>query len=122
MDIIQRIRSTTKALFIQLELHGQLARVEWAEEKIHFQHLLFMVLLAFACLLCLLMSVSILVIALTWATDFRIAAITAMIIFYAVSLALCSYRLSRLLARKNGTFSATCEEIAADIALIRNQL
>jgi uncharacterized membrane protein YqjE len=121
LDIIQRLRSITKAVLMHLELHGQLARIEWKEEKIRLQQLLNMMLLGFACLISCLIAISILIVALTWATEYRIIAIVTLIIVYAVGLLLCGYRVNQLTARSSASFAATRAEISDDIALIRQQ-
>lgn len=55
MEIIQRLRSIAKILFAQLELHGKLAKVEWAEEKNRLQQLIATLVVGFSCLLCALL-------------------------------------------------------------------
>jgi uncharacterized membrane protein YqjE len=122
LDIIQRLRSISKALITQLELHGQLFHIEWELEKNRLQQSLMMVLLGFMCLLGVFVSLSTLVLALTWATEYRIPAIFALIIFYSGGLILCSFRLHKLTAQGISTFSATRKEITEDVALLRSQL
>lgn len=122
LEIIQRLRSMAKALLMQMELHGRLARVEWEIEKTRLQQSLLMMLLGFACLICCLLSLNVLIISLTWTTDYRIAVIVALIVFYALGLALCCLRLNKLSAKSATTFLATREEVSADIALMRSQL
>jgi uncharacterized membrane protein YqjE len=122
LDIIQRFRSIAKVLFAQLELHGQLARVEWAEEKNRLQQMIAISIVGFACLLCALLFAGFIVAALSWATDYRIIAIAAMFSLYIMGLGLCVYRFNILSARSSATFSATREEIAADLELMRSRL
>jgi uncharacterized membrane protein YqjE len=111
-----------KALLVQMELHGRLARVEWEIEKNRLQQSLLMMLLGFACLICALLSLNILIISLSWATDYRIHAILALIAFYLLGLVLCCLRLTKLGAKSAQTFCATRAEVSADIELMRSQL
>jgi uncharacterized membrane protein YqjE len=122
VEIIQRLRALAKIFFVQLELHGKLAKVEWAEEKIRLQQLFIMAGVGFACLLCALLFAGFFVIALSWDTEYRLITIAAMFGFYSLVLGFCIYRIAILAARGSITFAATREEIAADLALIRSQL
>lgn len=122
LEIIQRLRALAKILFAQLELHGKLAKVEWAEEKNRLQQLFITAIVGFACLLCALLFAGFFAIALSWDTDYRLITIAAMFGFYNLGLGYCVYRLSILAARGSITFAATREEIAADLALLRSQL
>lgn len=47
MEIIKRLRSVAKIVLTRLELHGQLASVEWAEERHRLLQLLAFSLLGF---------------------------------------------------------------------------
>lgn len=122
LEIIQRLRALAKIVFAQLELHGKLAKVEWAEEKHRLQQLFITALVAFSCLLCALLFAGFFVIALSWDTDYRLIAIAGTFGFYSLVLGYCIYRFSLLAARGSLTFAATREEVAADLALLRSQL
>ena len=122
MEIIQRLRALAKIVFAQLELHGKLAQVEWAEEKNRLQQLFIVAVVGFACLLCALLFAGFFVVALSWATEYRLITIAAMFTFYGAGLGLCVYKLNQLSARGSATFAATREEVAADLALVRSQL
>ena len=52
LDVIRILRSAGGSLFTQVALYGQLARVEWAEEKNRLLKMLVVALLGFASLLC----------------------------------------------------------------------
>jgi uncharacterized membrane protein YqjE len=122
LEIIQRLRTLAKIVFVQLELHGKLAKVEWAEEKSRLQQLFIFGGISFACLLCALLFAGFFVVALSWDTDYRLITIAGVFLFYSLALGYCIYRISVLAARGAETFAATREEIAADLALIRSQL
>lgn len=122
MEIIKRLRSMAKIVLTRMELHGQLVSVEWAEERQRLQQLLAISVLGFIFLFCTLLFVGFFAIAFSWATDYRIHTIGAMLVLYIIGFCLCAYRFSVLAARSSATFAATREEIAADIALIRSQL
>jgi hypothetical protein len=57
LGAIRVLRSAGGALFDQLALHGQLAQVEWIEERTRLLKMLVGALLGFACFLCLMLSV-----------------------------------------------------------------
>jgi uncharacterized membrane protein YqjE len=122
LDIIQRLRSLAKILFVQLELHGKLAKVEWAEEKSRLQQLVIFGVIGFVCLLCALLFAGFFAVALSWDTNYRLVTIAGVFLFYSLVLGYSIYRMSVLAARGSMTFAATREEIAADLALIRSQL
>lgn len=122
LDAIRLLRSAGGALFAQAGLHGQLARVEWAEEKIRLTKMLIATLAGFACLLCCLIFAGVLVLALTWETEYRIAAILALGIVYGIGALIAWLRLRALSALSEQAFAATREELAADIALIKSKL
>ena len=56
LDAIRTLRSAGGALLDQVALHGQLAQVEWGEEKNRLLKMLVGALLGFACLLCVMLS------------------------------------------------------------------
>lgn len=122
MEIIKRLRSMAKIALIRLELHGQLMRVEWAEERQRLLQLLAISLLGFIFLICALLFVGVFAIALSWATDYRIHVVGGMLALYSLGFCLCAYRFSILVERSTASFAASREEVAADLALIRSQL
>lgn len=122
MEIIQRLRSMAKIVLTRLELHGQLVRVEWAEERHRLQQLLVVGLLGFIFLLCALLFVGIFAIALSWTSGYRIYTIAGILALYSAGFVLCVHRVSQLAQQSSATFAVTREEIAADLALIRSQL
>lgn len=122
MDIIQRLRALAKIVFAQLELHGQLAQVEWAEEKNRLQQMLAAAVLGFVCLLCALLFAGFFAVVLSWETEYRLITLAAIFLLYSAGVGLCVYKIIRLSARGSATFAATREEVAADLALLRSQL
>lgn len=122
MEILKRLRSMAKIVLARLELHGQLVSVEWAEERQRLQQLFAVSLLGFIFLLCAFLFIGFFVVALAWASDYRLHAIAAMLVFYIVGCCVCVYRVVSLAARSSASFAATREEVAADLALIRSQL
>jgi len=122
LEALRIMRSAGGALIVQAGLHAQLARVEWAEEKIRLLKMLLLTLLGFACVLCFMLLTGALLLALCWDTPYRIAAVLALIAVYALG-ALVAWRRFQLLSQRSGrAFGATREEIAADIALMRSRL
>jgi uncharacterized membrane protein YqjE len=122
MEIFQRIRSLTKELLTQLELHGRLLKVEWLQEKNRIQQIICIASLGFAFLLCSLLSIGFFVIAANWAGNYRLLSIALVCIFYLIGLVFCWIRFNALAAKGADSFAVSREELAADIALIRSQL
>jgi uncharacterized membrane protein YqjE len=122
INAIRILRAVGGALFAQAVLYGQLARVDWAEEKGRLVKMLVITLLGFACLLCVMLFVGALVLAFSWETAYRIPAVMALIAVYGIGTSIAWRRLQALAALGDQAFAATREELAADIALIRGKL
>jgi uncharacterized membrane protein YqjE len=122
LDALRMLHSAGGALFTQATLYGQLARVEWAEERGRLFQMLALVLLAFACLLCTILLAGILVLVFSWDTTYRTPAALALIAVYMSGIGIAWYRLKTLMARGSQAFAATRAELAADIGLLRSKL
>lgn len=122
LALLRLLRSAGRALFAQAALHGQLARVEWAEEKNRLLQMLLTSLLGFACLLCVLLLGNALVLALSWATAYRIPALLGLLAVHGLGGLLAWRRLQALAARSSQGFAATRAELAADIDLFKRSL
>lgn len=122
LDVVRLLRSAGAALFTQASLHGQLARVEWAEEKNRLLHMLVTGLLAFAGLLCVMLLVGALVLAFSWNSGYRIPAAIGLVVAYGLATGFAWSRFRALSARGSQSFAATREELAADLALLRSKI
>jgi uncharacterized membrane protein YqjE len=122
ITILRTLRSASDAIFEQALLHGQLAKVEWMQEKHRLTTMLFALLFGFACFISLLLFAGILVIALSWTTDYLIAAIATLCCLYGLMLYIAWRRLISLNEAAAASFIDTRTEIAADIALLRSKL
>ncbi len=109
-------------MFAQANLHGQLARVEWAEEKNRLFRMLVVTLLGFACLVCGMLFVGALVLAISWETSYRIPALLALIAVYGAEYGIAWRRFQALSAFSSQAFAATREELAAGMALLKSKL
>lgn len=109
-------------LLEQAELHGQLASLEWAEEKRRLLLLVLFAGLAFVCLLNLSLVLSALLLALSWATPYQWPAVVSLIAVHGVLLLVACRRLQMLLGRGAQAFAATREELAAGFAALRRLL
>ncbi|HZX15365.1 MAG TPA: phage holin family protein [Pseudomonas sp.] len=119
--LLRLLRSAGRAVFAQAALHGQLARVEWAEEKQRLLRILVTTVFGFVCLLCLMLLGNALVLALSWATPYRIHALVGLICLHGLAVAIAWHHVRRLV-RQGSSFAATRAEVAADIALIKRNL
>ena len=122
LDAIGILRSAGKPLFAQAALHGQLARVEWAEEKNRLMKMLVIALLGFASLLCVMLFLGALLLAYSWETEYRIPAVMALIAVFGLAAGIAWRRLQALSAQSSQAFAATREELAADLALLKSKL
>jgi len=122
LSAIRTLRSASGALLDQIALHGQLAQVEWGEEKNRLLKMLGGALLGFACLLCVMLSLGALVLALCWQTAFRIPAAAVLVALYGLGTGLAWRRFAALSALSGQSFAATRVELAADLALLRSKL
>ena len=119
MDALRLLFSAGGALLTQAGLHGQLARLELAEEKTRLHRMLITGLLGFASLLSSMIFIGILVMATIWDTVYRIPAIIAVVAVYGLTTGLAWRRLRSLSALGKDAFTATREEFAADMAMLR---
>lgn len=116
------VRSAGTALCKQAGLYGQLARVEWQEEKIRLIRMLVLTLLGFASLLCFMLIGGIAVMAYSWDTGYRLPAVIGLLLLYGAGLGTAWYFLGVLSAAGTRSFSALREELSTDAALFRSQL
>src|ERR1700721_3026927 len=84
LEAVRILRSAGGALFDQAVLHGELARVEWAQERERLLKMLACTLVGYTCLLCVLLSAEALVLALCWETAYRIPVAIALTALYAL--------------------------------------
>lgn len=110
------------AVICQLNLYGQLAGVEWKEEKSRLAGMLISLLLGVTFFFFLLLGLSCMVLMFSWDTQYRNWAMIALVCFYGLGLWFAWYRFRSLDSRSNQAFSATREEIAVDIALLRKKM
>ncbi len=122
LGAIRILRSAGGALFDQVALHGQLAQVEWREEKSRLLKMLAGAVLGLASLLCVMLSAGALVLGLCWETSYRIPAAAALVALYGVATLFAWRRLSAVAALGGRSFAATRAELAADLALLRSRL
>lgn len=122
LDVLRLLRSAGTAILAQLALHGQLARVEWAEEKNRLLKMLVVAVLGFAGLLCVMLLLAALVLALSWDTQYRVPAVMALIAVFGLGTGIAWHRFQALSAQSSQSFAATREELAADLALLKSKL
>ena len=122
LDVIRLLRSAGAALFTQASLHGQLARVEWEEEKTRLLGVVIAAVLCFVGVLCLLLMAGALLLVFSWNTPYRVAVAWGLVAAYGLIVAFAWHRLRTLSARSSQAFAATREELAADLALLKERL
>jgi len=122
LGAIRTLRSAGGALIDQVALHGQLAQVEWGEEKNRLLRMLAGAALGFACLLCVMLSLGVLALALCWETVYRIPSAALLVALYGLGIGFAWRRFAALSALGGQSFAATRVELAADLALLRSKL
>lgn len=122
LELIAALRSAGKPLFAQLALHGQLVRIELAEERSRLLQMVVAALLCFIALLCAMILAGVVALAFAWDTPYRIPAAIAVVGVFVLVTGLALWRLRVLVARGRQSFAATREEIAADLALLRSRM
>jgi uncharacterized membrane protein YqjE len=122
LELIAALRSAGKPLFAQLALHGQLLRIELAEERSRLLQMVVVALLCFIALLCAMILAGVVALAFAWDTPYRIPAAIAVVGVFVLVTGLALWRLRVLAARGRQSFAATREEIAADLALLRSRM
>jgi len=122
LGAIRTLRSAGGALIDQVALHGQLAQVEWGEEKNRLLRMLAGAALGFACLLCVMLSLGVLALALCWETVYRIPSAALLVALYGLGIGFAWRRFAALSALGGQSFAATRIELAADLALLRSKL
>lgn len=115
----RRLHRAGSALLMQASLHGQLARVEWQEEKQRLTAMLMTLILGTASLLCVMMFSGLMVVMLGWATPYRLVAVISVIAVYTFATLMAWRKLKALAALGEHSFAATREELAADLAELR---
>lgn len=110
------------ALLAQFGLHLQLLRVEWEQEKYRYRQMLTALLVGLSLFLCTLLCLIVLVITLGWDTPYRLHSIGLLLVLFGSGTLFAWYRLSKLLEQGAAAFADSRQEIAADIALLRNFL
>ena len=122
LDAVRMLRTAGGALFTQAAMHGQLARMDWAEEKTRLLQILLAGLIGFAGLLCVLLFTGALVLAFSWDTAYRAQAAVALVVVYGLLAGFAWSRLKALSARGSQAFAATREELSADLAMLKSKL
>lgn len=107
---------------MQAELHAQLMRIEWAEQKRRIVKMLVAILFGCISLLCVMMFAGVLVLVSSWDTQYRMMALLAVIAFYGVIAATAWFYIRTLWVQSSEAFLSCREELAEDIALLKSKL
>jgi uncharacterized membrane protein YqjE len=121
-ELLRMLRTAGGAMLLQAGLHGQLLRVEWAQEKSRLLKLVMATLLGFVSVLGLLATLGILVLAIYWDTPYRILAVLALVALCALGMAFAWRQCRSQAALGSNSFAASRSELAADLELLRSQL
>jgi len=114
-----RLLDRGEAVLTQAGLHGQLVWVDWLDEKARLLRMLLIAVLGFATLQALLLSITVLVMALSWNSLYRLVALTGLTLVFATTLVWVWHRLRALAALGMYSFADSRRELATDLALLR---
>lgn len=117
LELVRIVYITSSGLLNQTCLQGELARIEWTEEKNRLLRMLLALLICLAFLVCALLCTSALVLTLAWDSEYRMLTLLSLIGVHIAGLVLAGWWFHALSARSADAFAATREELAADIAL-----
>jgi uncharacterized membrane protein YqjE len=121
-SMVQMFNSASDALLAQAKLHGQLVKIEWQEEKDRLASIFAALLIGFSCFICLLIFVGVLVMSLSWNTDYQLIALVSLCTFYALASYLAWRQFSLATKMLRGGFAHTRAELSADLAMIKSKL
>lgn len=122
LDVIRLLRSGGGAMLAQALLLGELAHIEWQEEKQRLLLMVAIILLGFACLLCALLFGGGLAVAATWDTAYRLPMLAGLLLLFASGTLLAWRRLRVVAALGDQAFAGSRAELAADVALLKSRL
>lgn len=122
LDAVRLLRTGGGALFAHALLHGRLARVEWQLQQRHLLRLLLIVLAGLACLTSALVFAGAAALAAAWDGDYRVPVAAGMAALFAVGVLTAWRRLQSAAAAAAHAFDGSREELAADAALLRENL
>ena len=121
LSAVRIFRSASDALFAQANLHQQLAKVEWEEEKRRLAQLFLTYTVGLSCLMCLMLFLGLLLMALSWDTQYRAISIAALCSLYSLGVYIAWSLFRKLAASPEAFFANTRKEIAADLSMIRSK-
>jgi uncharacterized membrane protein YqjE len=122
LEVVRVLRSGGGALLLQALLLGQLAHIEWQQEKQRLLQMFAAALLGFAGLLCVLLFAGGLVLLATWNTPYRLATLAGVVVVCAAGTVAAWRHFQRMAALGGQAFAALREELAADAALLKRNL
>lgn len=122
LALLRVLRTSGSALLTQAGLHGQLLRLEWAQEQQRLGAMLLTSLLGFACLLATLLLLAMLVLLLSWQTPWRLPAVLGLLGVFGLGTGLAGWHWRQLARRGSTTFAASRAELSADLALLKSKL
>ncbi|TJY62795.1 hypothetical protein E4T66_03480 [Sinimarinibacterium sp. CAU 1509] len=122
LDLMRRLQPAAGAVYAHLALHEQLMQIEWAQEKRRLLKMLWLTLIGFACLLCMLIFGGALAMTLSWNTSYRIPTLLALIAVHVLGFSMAWRRLRMQSVLGERSFAASREALAADLAVIRSCL
>lgn len=117
-----KLRKVAHTVMYQLDLYGQLACVEWKKEKTRLTGMLISLMMVFVFFVCLLFALSSLLVIFSWDTQYRTWVMIALAAFYGLGIWFSWHCFRKLDNLGNRAFSNTREEIAVDIALLREKM
>ncbi|NNM51989.1 MAG: hypothetical protein HKM02_07160 [Pseudomonadales bacterium] len=122
LKAICRMHAVGGLLTGQAALLGQLCFIEWKEEKNRLLKMQLIILIGFACLLCVMLFVGALMLVLSWRTIYYVPTAASLIAMYGLGFWLAWSHFWKISAQSDQAFAASRAELVASINLLKNQL
>ena len=119
---VRMLHSAGGVLYDQATRPGERARLGWIAETRRLLRMCATAMFGFACALCMLLFVGVVVLSASWDTVYRVPAMLMLTVFYAGGVGIAWHRLQSLSALGGQAFAASSDEVAADLALLKRRL
>ncbi|MGL4666415.1 MAG: phage holin family protein [Saezia sp.] len=105
-----------------VEARSKLAHEEWLEEKSRLQQLVIYALLCFGLFSCILICLSVAVVATFWDSEYRLCAVWLVVAFWVLCLLLCVARILSVMRQGKRSFKYTKQVLQEDWVAVKEEL
>lgn len=116
------LRLASSTLSEQAGLYAELVQLELEAQKVRYKRMMIFLVIAFFCLLGLLIFTGVFILALSWDTEYRIHSILLIMFIYLLGLIIFGLQAKKLATAGPPAFETLKQEICADINAIKSEL